>query len=299
MRHDLFSFQMFLAVATGKSIAKAAETQNIAASAVSKRISDLETNIGAQLFYRVQRGVELTPAGEEFYNYASSIMRLLDRMDADMSEFADGLRGHIRVAANTSSITQFLPEDLAEFTSAHEDLHIELTELTSDEIVRAVRDGIADIGIYSGMVEAKGLDIVPYRTDTLVVIAPRGHPITIQSTVKFEDLYNHKLVGLQQGSSLQAFLDKRAEKSDRKLKNCVQVVSFDGVRRMVQAGLGIAVLPYGAAEPYLESTDLALIPIDEKWATRTLNLAVRDFKAITISTRILIEHLTSSEIKST
>ncbi len=291
MRYDLFSLQLFLAAVANKSIAKAADAQNIAASAVSKRISDLEHMIGAQLFYRQQRGVELTPAGEEFNRYVSSIMRLIERMDADMSEFSEGLRGHIRVAANTSSITQFLPEDLAEFTTAHPDLRIKLAELTSDEIIAAVREGLVDIGIYSGMVQVEDLDITPYRTDTLVVIAPQGHPICKMKTAKFKDLFEYNLVGLQQGSSLQAYLDKTADTSQRTLRNCVEVMSFDGVRRMVQAGLGIAVLPYGAAEPYLESTELSLIPLDEPWATRTLNLAVRDEKAITRSTQALIDHL--------
>ncbi len=291
MRYDLFSLQLFLAVVANKSIAKAADVKNIAASAVSKRISDLENSIGTQLFYRQQRGVELTPAGEEFNHYVSSIIRLLERMDADMSEFADGLRGHVRVAANTSSITQFLPEDLAEFITAYPDLRIKLTELTSGEILDAVREGIVDIGVYSSMVRADDLDVIPYRSDTLVVVAPKGHPVCECEEMKFDDLLEHDLVGLQQGSSLQAYLDKTAQKSEKILRNCVQVESFDGVRRMVQAGLGIAVLPYGAAEPYLESTALSLIVLDEPWATRQLNLAVRDKKAITRSTRALIEHL--------
>lgn len=291
MRYDLYSLQLFLAVVANKSIAGAAETENIAASAVSKRMSDLEQLVGAPLLYRRQRGVELTPAGEELHRYATSITRLVERMDSDISEFSEGLRGHVRVAANTSAITQFLPEDLVEFVDAQPNLRIELKELTSDEIIAAVREGFADIGLFSGLFDVDDLDVMTYRTDTLVVIAPKGHAIASQESANLKDIVKHNLVGLQKGSSLQAFLDKEADKNDCALRTRVEVMSFDGVRRMVQAGLGIAVLPYGAAEPYLENTGLALISIDEPWATRTLKLAVRDEKSVTRPTRALIDHL--------
>lgn len=291
MKYDLYSLQLFLAVALHKNIARAAEAQNIAASAVSKRISDLERSIGATLLYRRQRGVDLTPAGNELLRYAQSIERLLEQMEANMSEFADGLRGHIRIAANTSSITQFLPEDLAEFVERHPELRLELTELTSDAIIGVVTEGFADVGIFSGVVDAKDLDCVTYRQDTLVVIAPRGHPIGTLEHARLTDIVGYSLVGLQTGSSLQAFLTQEAAKHGARLRTRVEVVSFDGVRRMVEAGLGIAILPFGAAEPYLESSNLVLVPIDETWATRSLKLGVRDKAALTRPVRLLIDHL--------
>ena len=294
MKYDLYSLQLFLAVALHENIAKAAEAQNIAASAVSKRISDLEQSIGTPLLYRRQRGVGLTPAGQELFRYAQSIDRMVEEMEANMSEFADGLRGHIRIAANTSAITQFLPEDLAEFVEIHPDLRLELTELTSDSIVTAVKEGLADVGIFSGMVDAQDLDVVTYRQDTLVVIAPRGHSIGSLANARLCDIAGHSLVGLQTGSSLKAFLTAEAAKQGSRLRTRVEVVSFDGVRRMVEAGLGIAVLPHGAAEPYLESSNLVLVPINEPWATRCLKLGVRARGAVNRPIRLLIEHLLAS-----
>jgi DNA-binding transcriptional LysR family regulator len=297
-RFDLLTLELFVAVATSKSIAQAATSENIAASAISKRISDLESQVGTTLFYRQQKGVELTPAGAEMLRHAKDLQLLLDRIDDHMGDFAAGLRGTVRIAANTSAITQFLPEDLAMFVTDHPDMRIDLTEQTSDEIVAAVRDGIADIGIFSGLIADPDLDVFVYRRDTLVVVTPEGHSLGTDGPVAFNEFSQHDLVGLQKGSSLQAFIEKRAVEQGLELKTRVEVLSFDGVRRMVEAGLGIAILPLGVVEPHLTSSDLRMIPVSDAWAERTLKVAVRDAKFLAKPIRTLMAYLTS-EFKDT
>lgn len=292
-RFDLVTLELFVAVATTKSIAQAATSENIAASAISKRISDFEAQVGTPLFYRQQKGVELTPAGEEMLRHAKDLQRLLDRIDDHMSDFAQGLRGTVRIAANTSAITQFLPEDLALFVEDHPDMRIDLTELTSEEIVAAVRDGIADIGIFSGMIPDPELDIYTYRRDTLMVLTPKGHPLGTDGPVAFSEFSTHDLVGLQKGSSLQAFIERKAAEEELELRTRVEVLSFDGVRRMVEAGLGIAILPLGAVEPYLTASNLKMAPVAESWAQRTLKVAVRDKSVVARPIQSLMAHLTS------
>ena len=292
-RLDLVTLELFVAVATARSIAQAATSENIAASAISKRISDFEAQVGTPLFYRQQKGVELTPAGEEMLRHAKDLQRMLDRIDDHMSDFAQGLRGTVRISANTSSITQFLPEDLALFVADHPDMRIDLTEQTSDEIVLAVRDGVADIGIFSGMIPDPELDVYTYRRDTLMVLTPEGHPLGTDGPISFAEFSMHDLVGLQKGSSLQAFIEKRAAEQELELRTRVEVLSFDGVRRMVEAGLGIAILPLGAVEPYLTASNLRMAPVAEPWAERTLKVAVRDTDALARPIRSLMAHLTS------
>jgi len=291
MKHNLLSLKYFLSVATAKSIARAADAEHIAASAISKRISELESQLGTPLFYRQTTGVELTAAGHEMVHYAKSIVQLIERMDAHMSDFASGLRGTVRIAANTSAITQFLPEDLAGFAQAHPDMRIDLTELTSEDILTNVREGLADIGIYSGLVPDPDLNVMTYRRDTLVVVMALDHPFKSDVPVTLEEFSRFDMVGLQRGSSLQAFLDICARERELKLKSRVEVLSFDGVRRMVEAGLGIAVLPHGAVEPYLESSRLRMIPIAEPWAIRELKLALKDSQSVSRPVRALVDWL--------
>ena len=292
-RFDLLTMELFVAVATTKSIAQAAAQENIAASAISKRISDFEAQVGAPLFYRQQKGVLLTPAGEEMLRHAKDLQRLLDRIDDHMSDFAQGLRGTVRIAANTSAITQFLPEDLALFVENHPEMRIELAEQTSREIVAAVRDGVADIGIFSGLIPDPELDVYAYRRDTLMVLTPKDHPLGMDGPVAFSDFSAHDLVGLQKGSSLQAFIERKAAEQDLELRTRVEVLSFDGVRRMVEAGLGIAILPLGAVEPYLTASNLRMAPLAEDWAKRTLKVAVREKHALARPIQSLMAHLTT------
>ena len=296
MKHNLISLKMFLTVARTGSIAKASETENVVASAISKRISDLEELIGTPLFYRQIRGVELTPAGHELARHSANILQLVARMETQMLDFASGAKGSVRIAANTSAITQFLPEDLAGFVENYPDVRIDLNEQTSEEIITAVRDGLADLGIFSGLVEAPKLEVIDYRRDTLVLVMGQDHAYRPKHPVKFAEFAKLNMVGLQTGSSLQAFLETRATEQGLTLKTRVETLSFDGVRRMVEAGLGVAVLPHGAVEPYLESARLRMQKIDEAWAVRTLKLAVKDLKAASRPVHALVEHLISQNL---
>ena len=296
MQFNLITLKMFLTVARTGSIAQASEAENVAASAISKRISDLEDQIGTPLFYRQTRGVELTPAGHDLARHSSNVLSLVERMKTQMLDFASGAKGTVRIAANTSTITQFLPEDLAGFVEDYPDVRIELSEQTSDEILIAVRDGLADLGIFSSLVESlvekPELECLTYRRDTLVLVMGKDYPFRPDHPVKFAEFAKLDMVGLQTGSSLQAFLEVRAAELGLTLKTRVKTLSFDGVRRMVEVGLGVAVLPLGAVEPYLESAQLRMQEIDEDWAVRTLKLAVKDLNAVSRSVRALVEHLT-------
>lgn len=290
-RYDLVSLALFRSVAEGGSIAQAATLHGLVPSAVSKRIADLEALVGAPLLHRHRRGVELTPAGRDLLRHAEVLRDAVDRMEAEMGAHATGRRGAVRVAANSSSISQFLPEDLAEFVAAHPDLNVHLAEMTSIEVIEAVRAGRADLGIFSGLTEAAGLSLMPYRRDTLVVVMPADHPLAGRRSLNLGDVVGEAFVSLQAGSSIQAWIERRAEEMGTRIRTQVAVQSFDGVRRMVQARLGVAVLPFGAVEPYLDATRLAMVPLDEPWAVRDLLLAVRDLGAISPQTAALIATL--------
>lgn len=291
MAYDLQSFELFRSVALAGSIAAAATRHGMSASAVSKRVSDLENALGASLITRHRRGIELTPAGKLVLKHAAALDDRIHRLEADLRDEANGARGTIRMAANTSAITQFLPEDLAEFMLANPGLTIRMAEKESVEIIDAVQSGAIEIGIFSGFSDAPGLTLLPYRRDTLVVCAPTGHPLTRQSFVGLRDLDGEKFVALQRRSSLQAHVDRRAAELGIDIRTTVEVKSFDGVRRMVQARLGIAILPFGAVEAYLHDGSIAMIPIDEPWATRDLLIAIRDRASLSEPAEALLRTL--------
>ena len=250
MRYNLITLDLFLCASKYKSLVKAAKEKNLVVSAVSKRILDLEKSVGVNLFFRKKTGVELTPAGLEMQKHCTKIFNSINIMDESIKEYSLVSSGIVRVTANLSSITQFLPEDLATFSKKFPKIKIKLKEKTSSEVISSVKESFSDIGIFSEHVEnTERLRIIDYKNDTLVLVVPEYHPLVSKLTVKIKDFIKFEMVGLEKGSSLQAMIDKQVQKQNLKIKKKLETVSFEGIRGMVEAGLGISVLPTGAIKP--------------------------------------------------
>lgn len=290
-RVDLVSLSLFSLVARTGSISKGAELAALAVGAASKRLSDLEHSLGTTLLERHSRGVTLTAAGLALQQHAQRILSDVDQMTADLSDYASGLTGVVRLWANTSAVTQFLPEQVSAFVRDNPRIRIELEEADSHEIVVAVLDGRADLGIFADRTPALGLHVLNYRHDRLVLVAPVGHPLTKRKTVRWEQAVEHDFVTLAKATSLQKRLEMETEKLGRRLKNRIQVRSFDAMCRMVAAGMGIAVLPDVAVEPLLKPLNLRRVGLDEAWSDRTLLIGVRDLDALPRHVRVFIDHL--------
>ncbi|WP_431048315.1 LysR substrate-binding domain-containing protein [Roseateles sp. L2-2] len=290
-RVDLVSLSLFSLVARTGSISKGAALAALAVGAASKRLSDLEHSLGTTLLERHSRGVTLTAAGLALQQHAQRILSDVDQMTADLSDYASGLTGVVRLWANTSAVTQFLPEQVSAFVRDNPRIRIELEEADSHEIVVAVLDGRADLGIFADRTPALGLHVLNYRHDRLVLVAPVGHPLTKRRTVRWEQAVEHDFVTLAKATSLQKRLEMETEKLGRRLKNRIQVRSFDAMCRMVAAGMGIAVLPDVAVEPLLKPLNLRRVGLDETWSDRTLLIGVRDLDALPRHVRVFIDHL--------
>jgi DNA-binding transcriptional LysR family regulator len=290
-RLDLFSLSLFSLVARTGSISAAAELASLAIGAASKRITDLEAAVGTALLERHSRGVTLTSAGQALQRHAQRILGDVDQLAADLSDYASGLVGVVRLWANTSAVTQFLPTDIARFVQANPGIRIELEEEDSSEVVTAVLDGRADFGIFADRTPAAGLQVMNYRQDRLVLVVPRGHALARRRSVHFADVVDFDIVSLSQGTSLAKRLQAEAQALGRRLKLRIHVRSFDAMCRMVAAGMGVAVLPHEAVQPLLPAMDLRQIALNDEWAKRQLLIGLRDANAVPRIVRLLIDHL--------
>ena len=295
-RLDLTSLRVFAAVAQLRNISKAARRENMAVSAVSKRITDLEEILGAKLLDRLHRGVEPTSAGSTLLHHASAIMHSLDQLESDFMEYATGIKGHVRMMVNESSLVEELPEDLSAFVRNHPEIKIDLREGNSAGIVQAVADGLVEIGIFTAGVQLPpGLYVFPYRTDRLTLIVPMDHPLAKRSTVRLADLLNYDFVGLDVGSAWNDLLSKVTARLERPLRLRFRVASFDAVCRMVRAKLGISLVPPPVLDAFTSAAGLVSVPLQEAWAERQLLVCVRDRGALPISARLMVEHLTRQD----
>jgi DNA-binding transcriptional LysR family regulator len=284
---DFSTLRVFVAVAESGSFSKAAAKVHLAVAAISRRVADLEDDVGAALFSRHARGVELTAAGQSMLQHAREILFGIERMRADMSDYSRGARGHVRLGAITSAVSQYLPEALQRFVTKHPQIKVELKELTSDAIMAALGDGVIDIGIFVPTVPHGALDVYPFEKDRLALVVPRAHRLARRRKVALADALDDDFIGLAPSSSMVSLLDAAA---GERMNLRIQVRSFDAMCRMIQAGLGVGVLPHPSAKMHLKSMQLAAIPLSDAWAERTLLLGVRK-APLSQSAQALLDHL--------
>lgn len=271
-RIDIYSLHLLAAAIREGSIARAAARENIAPSALSRRISDLERMLGVPMLARRARGVEPTEAGR-------AALSLAERIDDDLESLAhrvkagDGeLTGTVRLFANTSSVVGFLPERLKVFIGRYPAVRIALQECKSPDVLQACLDGAADVGVCAATRMRGSLDSWPFVRDPMMVVVPRGHALARAAVVRFTDVLDHPLIGVQSGGAVDRLLHDRALKAGRRMQFTVSVGSVDAVCRMVEAGLGIAVVPKSAASAYAGAQRFVRKPLAEPWADRELRL---------------------------
>jgi DNA-binding transcriptional LysR family regulator len=291
VRFDLRDLELFVAVAEAGSIARAAERSHTVASAVSKRISDLEANFGTALLVRGAKGVELTAAGHALLARARVLLHHATQLDAEMRRHASGAHGYVRVFANISAIVEFLPRALATFAEAHPDIHVHLEEHVSSDTAAAVADGTADFGIVSELPVIDGLTTLPFRTDELVLILKHDDPLASHASIDFNEVAQRPFVGLHASSSLHRLLTQAATEAGTSINWRIQVTSFDAACAMVAAGLGVSIMPRAATTAYIRSLALAVVPLTNPWARRQLFLCSRTGAELPSSARLLFEHL--------
>lgn len=290
-RLDLVTLALYVNIAREGSISGGARVSHLAVGAASRRITDLELALGTQLLYRQTSGVTLTEAGQACLAHAQRVLHEVGQLAGSLSDYAHGLRGQVRIAANTSSLTQFFPEDLALFMEREPGVRIDLEEQNSADIVQALRDNRADLGIFADRTPCAGLETFPYRLDELVLVAPPSHPLAKRNCISFVDTIQHDYVGLPPATSLALRLQEESARLERTMRLRIQVRSFDAICRMVAATGMIGILPRQAATPHASSMRLKLIGLSDDWARRSLLLGVRDSKALTPAARQVLDHL--------
>ena len=291
MHYDLTDLRLFVAIAEAHNLTRGAERAHLAPSSASHRLQQLESALGTPLFLRQARGVQLTRAGEALLRHARQVFAQLEQMHADLAPFAQGIRGHVTLWANTHATHSCLPDDLAGFLRAHPQVSVSLEEHTSPEIVMAVVRGEIELGVVAERVEGADVELIPYRADRLVLITPPAHPLARRTHVHFAEVTDFPFVMLHAGSAIHTFTMNAAAALGRHLNVRIQVRSFEAVCRMVGAGVGLGLVPRSAVPDDGLHEPPTLIELDEPWAQRDLQLCVRRASALSGFAAILLTHL--------
>lgn len=293
MRFDLVDLRLVLHVAETGSITHGAARSAMALASASERIRALEQTLGTALFDRKRRGVGPTAAGLTVIQHARLVLQQIERLRGDLGEHARGVRGRVRLSSNTAASLEFLPSALASFLQAHPTIDVDLTERPSGEIVRAIANGEADVGIVADAVDsAAELETFPFAEDRLVLVTPRRYALGRHRRIAFRDTLACDFVGLAAGSALQDHLDDHAARTGSPLKLRLRLPGgFDAVCRMVEKGIGAAVVSRAAALRCRKTMALRVIPLVDPWALRRLRICVKSLSGLPIHARSLVEHL--------
>lgn len=291
MQYDLTDLRLFVAIAEAKNLTRGAERVHLAASSASHRMRVLEASIGTPLLLREPRGVSLTRAGEALLRHACQVFAQLEQMHADLTPYAKGVRGHVSLWANTHATHTFLPDSLATFLQRHPQVSISLEEHTSPDVLMAVARGEVEVGVVAGTIEGAEVELIPYRADRLVLIAPTEHPLAAITSSFFAQVLDYPFVMLHSGSAIHTFTMNAAAALGRHLEVRIQVRSFEAVCRMVSAGVGIGMVPRSAVTA---GALLAVIELEEPWAQRDLKVCVRKRELLSGFAAELVDCLTAS-----
>lgn len=290
---DLKTLRLLVAVCEHQNMARAAEQEHIEPSAISKRIAQLESDLGTPLLMRARRGVQPTPAGLALLEHARNVLFTLERIPHDIAAFGSGIKGHVRLLATASAIAESLLDDIASFMSeaANRNIKVDIEERFSHDLVRQIREGSASVGVCWDTIDFEGLQHRPYRQDRLALAVHPGHPLAGRKSLRFEQTLDHDHVGLPPTTAVHTMLQRAAARAGKTVSYRVVVSNFDAAFRVVAARLGISVIPVEVGAAYAAMLGVEIIPLSDAWAQRRFAVCFQKFESLQPAAQRMVDHL--------
>lgn len=291
MHVDLIDLRLFVNIVQAGNITAGARLSHLSLPAASARIRAIEASLGVELLQRSRRGISPTPAGQALAQHARLLLQQVERMNHDLSEYAQGFKGRVRLLCNTAALTEYLPELLADFVHQHPHISVDQHELTSLRITHALRQDAGDIGIISDAVDTQDLQTLAFRDDPLMLVIPLDHPLAQQHGLSFTATLSHAYVGLAAHSALAVYLEEQALHCGYRMQTRIRAEGFDGVLRMVARGAGLGIVPRATIERWQAPSTFKVVELNEPWADRKLLLCARSFAHLPAYAQALLKAL--------
>jgi len=274
MHCSIIDLKLLVAIADAGNMTKGGAACFLAPSTASLRIKHLEEIVGTRLFKREPRGVSPTRAGQIMVDHCRRCLGELEEMQASLIPFSEDVHSQVVIYANSSAIANFLPEDLQSFLKSHPKARITLEEHVSRDVLVAVVEGRADIGILTQADPHPDLAYFPYHEDEIVLLAALSEPWEHGGHVAFLDCLRHPFVSQQNGSAIHSFLLGKASELGKRVDVRIQVAGFSAVASMVRSCAGVAIVPRSTLGA-INCDGLRVVELKDAWAKRTLRLCVR------------------------
>jgi DNA-binding transcriptional LysR family regulator len=298
IQFDITDLRLMVSIANTNSLTRAAEQVHISLPAASNRIKQLEQSVGSRLINRTSKGLTLTAPGQSLIKHARLILDQIEQLRGELLDYTEGVSGRLRIMASTTAISEFLPSVIERFLSSHPGTSIDLRERLSSDIVRAVSEGVTDVGVILGNVGTSGLQVFPYRHDRMVLAVPAEHPLANRTSIAFADTLDFDHVGLSQTSTLHVFLQEQAQLLGRHISLRAQLGNFEALCRMVQAQIGVGVLTELPAQRHARTMNIRIVQLEDEWCVRPQFICVRSMDELPPFARTFVELLRADGAES-
>ncbi len=311
---DLTTLRLFLAVARKGNISQAAEDAHIAASAVSRRIAELEDHIGTPLFVRKARGVDLTATGRLLAERAGPLLHQANDLVALLKAQSGDVRGELFVAASSSAFLGPFPEVVRQFRDDFPKVAFSVEEVYSREALRAVSSGDAEIGLMAGTSHTGSLVVHSLWPDPIWVVGAPGHPLLARAEdtrprapvsedamatwtpppVTFREASAYDVVVLHEGGVLDEVIRHATDREGLVLHRALKVHRASSLCALVQAGLGVGFVRESSARPYFRPGLLSGAPLADSWAQIGLQAVHRSGQPLSKAAETFLDRLTAA-----
>ena len=297
MRLDFFDLRLFLNIVDTGSLTKGAARSAISLQAASERIKKLEQQYQVSLFSRHSGGVKMTFAGQVFAEHAQALLQQGQQLSQAMAGFSEGLNSNISLWSNSSAQSEYLPLLLPQYLVNNPNIQIDLKEAESNDIIAALTNGTAKLGLISSFFATPQLQTLEFSDDPLVLICPEQHDLSTSKALKLGDCLNYPFVGLMQYHSLQQSIEAQARLLHCEIQYRLRLPNFSAIAQVVANGVGIAIMPQRAAQRLAKLYSFKQIQLSGDWANRKLLLAAKNFDELSIAYQHFSQFLLSAEIQ--
>ncbi|MGD9562458.1 MAG: LysR family transcriptional regulator [Pyrinomonadaceae bacterium] len=276
-----------------QSFSLAAERNFITQSAVSQQIRTLEEKFKRRLLERVRgrREIKMTPAGEVFYRESKNVLEAYDHLTESLHGLVGKIGGTIKVATVYSVGLHEMPAKVGEFMSKFPAARIDLEYSRTTKVVRDVLNGTVELGVMAFPEARRGLTVVQMPAHRLVLICPPDHKFAKRSLIRAKDLNGMKFVLFERDTPTRKATDRILKDHGVEVKKIAEFDNIETIKRAVQVGFGLAILPQPAVADEQKAGQLAVVRLAEKEWTRPVGVIYRSDRDLSLAARKFVQLL--------
>jgi LysR family transcriptional regulator, transcriptional activator of the cysJI operon len=289
------TLKVFCDVVETRSFSTAASQNFVTQSAVSQQIRALETKYDCKLIERTRGAVQVTPAGEVVYQASKEIVQRYLDMDSGLQSLNNRVGGTLRIATVYSVGLYELSSPLRRFLKAYPQVKVDLDYSRPAEIQEDALRGAIDFGIVAYPAKRPHLVILPFREDRLVLICHPQHPLASYKQISIQKMHGEATIGFERDSATRRAIDRALRGRGVTLRYVAEVDNIDTIKRFVEVGQGVAIVPEPSVQAEVKSETLCAVHFSDERLSRPLAIVHRKGKQFSLAAERFIEFLMSKK----